>query len=183
MTQDRNNVLYWHIHIYVHQQIPMSVYTLFWFRSAYLLLARSPCWWWFSGLYWRYTTLSMKKLLFCFYYYFIITTQQYMKNKGKSVFVTAEKKILIILLYYTFMTSTTLVPFAHFLITHQQTEKTLQNYFLCEGSRSKQPDLDCNVQELVATQLPGLHTVGSINSTVLVLQCQFSLTSHIYNHI
>ena len=109
----------------------------------------------------------MKKLLFCFYYYFTIITQQYMKNKGKSLFVTAEKKILIILLYYTLMTSTALVPFAHSLITRQQTEKTLQNYFLCEGSRSKQPDLDCNVQELVATQLPGLHTVTIVMQGLL----------------
>ena len=65
------------------------------------------------------------------------------------------------------MTSTALVPFAHSLITRQQTEKTLQNYFLCEGSRSKQPDLDCNVQELVATQLPGLHTITVVMQGLL----------------
>ena len=91
-----------------------------------------------------------------------------MKNKDKhgTVFATAEKKILILLLYYTLLTSTGLFPYAHTL-SHQQTEKTLQNYFLCEGSRSKQPDLDCNVQAVAATQLPGLLTAANVMQGLL----------------
>ena len=83
--------------------------------------------------------------------------------------VTAEKKILALLLFYTFVFICSLLPYTDRLVKRQQTQRTLQNYFLCEGSRSlsNEPDLDCNVQAVVATQLPGIFTASIIMQGLL----------------
>ena len=148
----------------------MPVYTPFCFRSAYYLPARS--------LYADSDFLDSiegtlasqgRKLLFCVSnIIIIIIAQQHMRSKDSGVVIaTAEKKILALLLFYTLVFIASLLPYTHRLVTRQQSQKTLQNYFLCEGSRSNQPDLDCNVQEVVVTQLPGLFTASIVMQGLL----------------
>lgn len=92
-----------------------------------------------------------------------------MKNKGMkgSAFATAEKKILALLLFYTVLFIATLLSYTYRLIEHQETQGTLSDYFVCEGSRSKQSDLDCNVQGLVARQRPAVATIVQVVTAIV----------------
>jgi len=56
--------------------------------------------------------------------------------------------------------------FLHTRLLSDQSQQ-LSDYFVCEGSRSKQPDLDCNVQGLVARQFPAVATIIQVVTAIV----------------